>query len=122
MKNKADFENQMKRRGSFVTFSSPSKKYTYVNYFLTSGLYYKHITVVNYDSSVINKCVASLSDDARVIIYDRHVFVVQATAFLLHVLLTIPPEQSSYAVQIENSFYHSNLFKLNWKFDDKILT
>ncbi len=43
------------------------------------GLYYKHITVVNYDSSVVNKCVASLSDDARVVIYDRHVFVVQAT-------------------------------------------
>ncbi len=44
-----------------------------------SGLYYKHITVVNYDSSVINKCVASLSDDARVVIYDRRVFAVQAT-------------------------------------------
>jgi hypothetical protein len=51
----------------------------------TSGLYYKHITVVNYDSSVVNKCVASLSDDARVIIYDRHVFVVQATAVQLTV-------------------------------------
>jgi len=48
---------------------------------VSCGLYYKHITVVNYNSSVVNKCVASLSDDARVVIYDRHVFVVQATEY-----------------------------------------
>jgi len=45
----------------------------------TSGLYYKHTTIVNYTSSVINKLEALLTDDARVIIYDRHVFIVQAT-------------------------------------------
>jgi len=48
---------------------------------VSCGLYSKHITVVNYNSSVVNKCVASLSDDARVVIYDRHVFVVQATEY-----------------------------------------
>ncbi len=45
----------------------------------TSGLYYKHTTIVNYDSSVINKLGALLTDDDRVIIYDRHKFIVQAT-------------------------------------------
>ncbi len=45
----------------------------------TSGLYYKHITIVNDDSSIVNKYEASLTDDARVIIYDHHMFIVQAT-------------------------------------------
>jgi hypothetical protein len=35
--------------------------------------------IVNYTSSIINKLEASLADDARAIIYDRHVFIVQAT-------------------------------------------
>ena len=46
---------------------------------LLSGLYYKHTTIVNYASSVVNKLEALLTDDARVVIYDRHVFIVQAT-------------------------------------------
>ncbi len=37
------------------------------------------MTIVNDDSKVINKLEASLIDDARVIIYDRHMFIVQAT-------------------------------------------
>jgi hypothetical protein len=45
----------------------------------TCGLYYKHIMIVNYDSNVINKLGASLSDDARVLICNRHTFIVQAT-------------------------------------------
>jgi len=36
------------------------------------GLYYKHMRIVNYTSSVVNKLKALLTDDARVIIYDRH--------------------------------------------------
>ncbi len=43
------------------------------------GLYYEHITIINYDSSIINKFGTSLTGDARVIIYDRHMFIVQAT-------------------------------------------
>jgi hypothetical protein len=46
---------------------------------LSSGLYYKPITIVNGDSRVVNKLETSLNDDARAIIYDRHVFIVQAT-------------------------------------------
>ncbi len=43
------------------------------------GLYYKPMTIVNDDSSVINKLETSLTDDARVVIYDHHVFIVQPT-------------------------------------------
>ncbi len=42
------------------------------------GLYYKHVTFVNGVSSVVNKFEALLIDDARVITYDHHVFIVQA--------------------------------------------
>jgi hypothetical protein len=45
----------------------------------TSGLYYKHLMIVNYDSSIINKFGASLTDDAAVVIYECHKFIVQAT-------------------------------------------
>jgi hypothetical protein len=45
----------------------------------TCGLYYKPITIVNDDPSVINKLETSLIDDGRVVIYDHHMFIVQAT-------------------------------------------
>jgi len=45
----------------------------------TSGLYYKPMTIVNDDATVVNNLEASFTDDARVIIYDRHMFIVQAT-------------------------------------------
>jgi hypothetical protein len=35
--------------------------------------------IVNDDSRVVNKLEASLTDDARVVIYDRYMFIVQAT-------------------------------------------
>jgi hypothetical protein len=44
-----------------------------------SGLYYKHTTIVKYHTSIINKLEALLTVNARVVIYDRHVFIVQAT-------------------------------------------
>ncbi len=46
---------------------------------LTSGLYYKPIMIVNDDSSIISKLETSLIEHARVVIYDRHMFIVQAT-------------------------------------------
>ncbi len=46
------------------------------------GLYYKHMTIVNYTSSVIYKLEALLTDDARVVTYDCHVFIVTATCVL----------------------------------------
>jgi hypothetical protein len=48
-------------------------------YFKISGPYNKRLTIVNYDSSIINKLFASLTDDARVIIYNPRMFIVQAT-------------------------------------------
>jgi hypothetical protein len=43
---------------------------------VTSGLYYKPMTIVNDDSRAVNKLEASLTDNARVIIYDHHMFIV----------------------------------------------
>jgi hypothetical protein len=43
----------------------------------------KHITSVNDDSSVVNKFEASLTGEARVVIYNRHMFKVQATGLVL---------------------------------------
>ncbi len=48
-------------------------------HFDRSGLYYKHVTIVNDDPSVISKWSFKLIDEPRVIIYDRHRFIIQAT-------------------------------------------
>jgi hypothetical protein len=37
------------------------------------------MTIVNDDSRVINKLETSLTDDAKVIIYDHHIFILQAS-------------------------------------------
>ncbi len=37
------------------------------------------MTIVNYDSRVVNMLETSLTDDNRVVIYDRHMLIVQAT-------------------------------------------
>jgi len=37
------------------------------------------MTIVNDDSRVVNKLEVSLTDNARVVIYDCHMFIVQAT-------------------------------------------
>jgi hypothetical protein len=37
------------------------------------------MTIVNDDPRVVNKLKASLTDDIRVVIYDCHMFIVQAT-------------------------------------------
>jgi hypothetical protein len=46
---------------------------------ITSSLNYKPMTIVNDDSRVVTKLETSLTDDARVVIYDCHMFVVHAT-------------------------------------------
>jgi hypothetical protein len=45
------------------------------------GLYYQHITIIYENSSVVNKFEVSLTDDARVVFYDHHMFIVQATDY-----------------------------------------
>ncbi len=39
--------------------------------------------IVNDDSSIVIKVQASFTDDARVVIYDRHMFIVLATALVV---------------------------------------
>ncbi len=70
---------------------------------MNCGLYYEPMKIVNDNSSVINKLEASLTDDDKVIIYDRHMFIVQATGvdFLsqqsfLYVHPTITMENTKY--------------------------
>ncbi len=55
----------------------------------TCDLYDKSMMIVNDDSIVINKLEASLTDDARVIIYDRHMFIVQANEWCLRIFTTV---------------------------------
>jgi uncharacterized protein involved in propanediol utilization len=43
--------------------------------------------IINDDSRVVNKLEASLTDDARVIIYNCHMFIVQATDSWNHIFL-----------------------------------
>jgi hypothetical protein len=49
-------------------------------HFAICGLYYKHVTILNYYSSIINKFRGSHTDGTRVIIYDHHMFMGQATS------------------------------------------
>ncbi len=35
--------------------------------------------IINYNSRGVNKLKASLNDNARVVIYDHHMFIVQVT-------------------------------------------
>jgi hypothetical protein len=38
--------------------------------------------------SIVNKFETSLTDDARVVIYDRHMFIVEATGFKSNILIS----------------------------------
>jgi hypothetical protein len=53
-----------------------------------SGMYNKHIMIVNDDSSITSKCGEKLIDDARVIIYDRNLFIIQATGIAFFLVCT----------------------------------
>jgi hypothetical protein len=48
-------------------------------YLFISGLYYNPITIVNDDARVVNKLENSVTDAARVVIYEHHMFIIQAT-------------------------------------------
>jgi hypothetical protein len=41
---------------------------------VTNRLNYKHVKIINYPSSGVSKLKASLNDDARVVIYDHHIY------------------------------------------------
>ncbi len=37
------------------------------------------MTIINDNARIVNKLDALLTDDARIVIYDRHMFIVQTT-------------------------------------------
>ncbi len=45
------------------------------------------MTIINYASGIVNKLEALLTDDPRVVIYERCVFIVQATVLLANGLV-----------------------------------
>jgi len=47
------------------------------------------MTIVMSDSRVVTKLETSLTDDARVVIYDCHMFIVQATGASIIKLFTV---------------------------------
>ncbi len=54
-------------------------QYCFIDVSKACGLHYKHVTIVNDDSSLVSKWSFNLGDDPRVIINDRHMFIIQAT-------------------------------------------
>ncbi len=53
------------------------------------GLYFKHMTIVNDDSSVVSEQSLWLIDNLRVIIYDRRKFIIQATDYRPGLIVTV---------------------------------
>ncbi len=68
-------------RKKFYDIDTRMELFSRDNY--TSGLYYKHITIVTYDSSVVNK-----TDNTRGVIYDRNMFIKQAKAYITIVTIS----------------------------------
>ncbi len=50
-------------------------------------MFYKHMMIVNVNPSIVNKFRYSLTDAAIGVIYDHHMFIVQATG--LYTLLAL---------------------------------
>ncbi len=74
---KCENAKNAKRKGK-----NPKLNMTFINKIVIyniSGLYYKHVKIINDNSSVFIKWSFKLIDDARSVIYDCHMFIVQAT-------------------------------------------
>jgi hypothetical protein len=75
-----------------VMLTNKARAYQSVSHLLCStlgsscGLYYKPMTIVNEDSRVVTKLETSLTDDARVVFHNRHMFIVLATGFTCKIL------------------------------------
>jgi hypothetical protein len=46
---------------------------------IISGRYFKHMMIVNDDSSIVSEQSSLLIDNARGVIYDRRMFIIRAT-------------------------------------------
>jgi hypothetical protein len=51
----------------------------FYHFCLSCGLYYNPMTIVNGNSRIVTKLETLLNDDARVVIYNCHRFIIQAT-------------------------------------------
>ncbi len=84
-----------------------------------SGLYYKRETIVNFASSGVNKLRATLNDDARVVIYDHHMFIVQATGAYPRVAGLTRKHQNRLEMLVRDK--HSSLLQKSINYDFKSL-
>ncbi len=84
---------------------------TLAYFFVSSGLFYKDIMILNYDSSIVNKFVASLTDDAWVVPYDCHMFIVHDTGSVI-VEFSLHKSCKMYSVPMLSP--GANLIKLSW--------
>jgi hypothetical protein len=62
------------------------------------------MTIVRDDARIINKLDASLTDDARVVIYERHMLIVQAAAYLPSSSVT---KKNIFKIETRAQFYKS---------------
>jgi len=91
------------------------------------GLYYKHVTIVNDNSSIISKWSCKLIDDPRVSIYDRNRFIIQATGWFTNMMTTrdsIDETKPPPILQVEeqmqyNSWCGINISWLPWKLGER---
>jgi hypothetical protein len=78
------------------------------------------MTIVNDDCRVINKLEASLTDDARVVIYDRHMFIVQATDYTITKALGKDKHSSFFATLLVKKRKRKKFFSIEtYKFEDE---
>ncbi len=87
------------RGQSYKTFCVRSN----LRIFVLSCGYYKHMTIVNDDSSVIIKWSFKLIDAARGIIYDHHMFIVRPTGVFVRLRWKSLPGTDTLAYY-ENSY------------------
>ncbi len=71
--------------------------------------------IVNDDSRVINKLEASLTDDDRVVTYDYHMFLVQATDVISNLNFVVKQLKEMYEtahckLHVNRVYYISHLF------------
>ncbi len=82
---------------------------------LIGGLHYKHVTIINDASSIISEWSFKLIDDLRVVIYNCHRFIIQATDLLIGLCVSgeapIHPSGNSPKWQFTECSYNGTLHR-----------
>ena len=71
-----------RRKATLTSFASRCYNALFIPHRHSCGLYYKPVTIVNDESSIVSKWSIKLIDDPSVIIYDHHRFIIQATGVI----------------------------------------